>query len=115
VSISGPWVLHFSWGCSNSYGQQPLTFNSDGTFSGSLPGKWVQQDGTILLSFDNSTTRYGGTIDGSVGSGAHSNFSGAQGCWYLVQQGVTGSAEATESIGEQSRDAAGNRTDRVIE
>lgn len=107
MSISGPWVLHFSWGCSNSYGQLPLTFNNNGTFSGSLPGKWVQQDGTVLLSFDTGPARYGGTVDGSVGSGASSTFNGLNGCWYLVKQGVTGLVAATESAGDQSHDAAG--------
>ena len=41
MSVSGPWTLHFSWGCTSNYGQLPVTFNPNGTFSGNLTGKWV--------------------------------------------------------------------------
>jgi hypothetical protein len=105
MAVSGDWVLHFSWGCSLSHGQLPLTFNANGSFTGSLPGKWVQQDGTLLLSFDSGPAKYGGTVDGNVGSGASTTFGGLNGCWYLVKQGVTGLA-AEESLGDQPYDAA---------
>jgi len=86
MSVNGPWTLHFSWGCTSNYSQLPVTFNPNGTFSGNLPGKWVQQDGTLLLSFDGGPAKYGGTVDGNVGSGASSTFAGLNGCWYLTRR-----------------------------
>jgi hypothetical protein len=109
MAVSGSWILHYSWGCTSGYAQSNITFNTDGTFGGSLPGKWVQQDGTLLLSFDTGPARYGGTVDGNVASGAMSTFGGLNGCWYLTKQGTTGFAEAAaEDAGEQqSHDPAG--------
>src|SRR3954463_15488945 len=52
MSVSGGWTLHFSWGCTNSYSQSNITFNNNGTFGGTLTGRWIQQNGTLLLSFD---------------------------------------------------------------
>ncbi len=107
--ISGNWVLHFSWGCSSNYSPLNLTFNTNGTFSGGLTGKWVQQDGTLLLSFDSGPARYGGTVDGNVGSGASSTFAGLNGCWYLTKQGTVGVvAEAAQAPSQKpTHDAAG--------
>ncbi len=52
VTISGPWVLHFSWGCTDDYGRVGLVFDPDGTFSGGgFSGAWRQRDGTLLLRF----------------------------------------------------------------
>jgi hypothetical protein len=119
--VSGKWLLHYSWGPTNQYSPSSMVFNSNGTFSGSAPGKWQQQDGTLLLSFDTGPAKYGGTIDANVGSGAMSTFSGLHGCWYLTKEGTTGVApEAEMSSGsvagfegqkqQQQYDAAGNRT-----
>jgi hypothetical protein len=110
MSVSGNWTLHFSWGCSASYGQSPITFNTNGTFSGGLPGKWVQQDGTLLLSFDTGPAKYGGTVDGNVGSGAMSTFAGLNGCWYLTKQGTAGIVAQAAAASKQSHDASGNKT-----
>lgn len=91
MSISGNWVLHFSWGPTNAYAQANMVFNNDGTFvNGTATGKWRQQDGTLLMSFDSGPAKYAGTIDGNVGSGAMSTFTGLNGCWYLTRQGTTG-------------------------
>jgi hypothetical protein len=111
MSLPGNWILHFSWGCTNSYGQSKITFNPNGTFGGALPGKWVQQDGTVLLSFDTGPAKYGGTVDGNVGSGAMSTFGGLNGCWYLTKEGTAGIVAATAAApGPQpSHDAAGNK------
>src|SRR5215831_10144562 len=67
MGISGNWVLHFSWGCTGSYSPVNITFNSNGTFTGGANGKWVQQDGTILLAFDTGPAKYAGNVDGNVG------------------------------------------------
>lgn len=108
MALSGNWVLHYSWGCTGSYGQVTITFNSDGTFSGGTSGVWRQREGTILLSFTSGPAKYGGTVNGNVGSGAMSTFTGSDGCWYLTRQGITGVvSEATTQV-EQTLDVAGN-------
>jgi len=110
MSVSGNWTLHYSWGCSNNYSQNAMTFNANGTFGGGLPGKWVQQDGTLLLSFDTGPAKYGGTVDGNVGSGAMSTFGGLNGCWYLTKQGTLGiAAPAAVAEHKQSHDPAGSK------
>ena len=110
MSVSGNWIGHYSWGCSSTYGQFNITFNSNSTFSGTFAGKWVQQDGTLLLSFDSGPAKYGGTVDGNVGSGAMSTFAGSNGCWYLTKTGTVGIAAAEAIPGaHQTHDAAGNK------
>ncbi|HEY0689978.1 MAG TPA: hypothetical protein VGD71_13175 [Kribbella sp.] len=90
MMMTGNWVLHYSWGATSVYGQTPLTFNADGTFGGSYSGKWRKQSGTVMLSFDGGPAKYGGTVNGNVGSGAMSTFAGLDGCWYLSMQGTSG-------------------------
>ena len=100
MSISGNWTLHYSWGPTNSYSQSGITFNANGTFvNGSATGKWRQQDGTILLSFDTGPAKYAGTVDGNVGSGAMTTFTGLNGCWYLTRQGTTGMTAEISAAG----------------
>jgi kumamolisin len=111
-SVTGNYIGHFSWGCGNNYGQFNITLNGDGTFGGTFPGKWVKQDGTLLLSFDNGPAKYAGTIDGNVGSGAMSTFTGSNGCWFLTKQGTTGfaaEAAAPAAHARQTHDASGNK------
>lgn len=109
MSVSGTWTLHYSWGCTSSYSQSTITFNNNGTFGGQFAGKWVQQDGTLLLFYDTGPARYGGTIDGHVGSGAMSTFEGLNGCWYLTEQGTVGIAAPAAEEAKQSHDPAGNQ------
>jgi hypothetical protein len=114
MSVSGNWIGHFSWGCTSTYGQFNITFNANGTFAGTFAGKWAQQDGTLLLSFNTGPAKYGGTVDGNVGSGAMSTFDGsANGCWYLTKQGTVGVVETAGAVApahRQTHDAAGNKT-----
>jgi hypothetical protein len=90
MTISGSWTLHFSWGGTGSYAQTGLTFNPDRTFSGSYTGKWRQQNGTVMLGFDGGPAKYGGTVNGAIGSGVMSTFGGLDGTWYLSRAGTTG-------------------------
>jgi hypothetical protein len=73
MSVVGSWTLHLGWGCTGTYGQSDITFNPDGTFAGDFTGRWVQQDGTLIRSYDSGPARYGGTVNGNVGSGALSD------------------------------------------
>jgi len=106
VKIFGNWILHYSWGPSSAYSTANITFNADGTLGGALPGKWVQQDGTLLMSFDKGPAKYVGTVDGNIGSGAMTTYAGLDGCWYLTKQGVTGVTEEHFNVshGEISAD-----------
>lgn len=88
--VADVWVLHYSWGCTDSSTRAVLTFHEDGSFSGDLAGKWHQQDGTLLLSFDDGPAQYAGTLVGDVATGAMSTFAGADGCWHLTRQGAAG-------------------------
>jgi hypothetical protein len=106
MSISGIWVLHFSWGCTNNYSPVNITFNPNGTFTGPGTGQWRQRDGTVMLSFDTGPAKYGGTVNGNVGSGASSTFAGLNGCWYLVKQGTSG-LQIEAAV--QSHDSSGNQ------
>ena len=66
-------------GPTQTYAQVGLVFNANGTFAGGEPGRWQQQDGTVLLSFDRGPAKYAGTVDGNIGSGAMSTFAGLTG------------------------------------
>lgn len=107
MAISGTWTLHFSWGCTGSYSPATIVFNSDGTFAGNFTGKWRQQSGTIMWIYDTGPAKYGGTVNGNVGSGEMSTFAGLDGCWYLSKQGTTGimpeGAAAEEAAAQAAR------------
>ena len=101
MNIFGNWTLHYSWGPTNNYAAVNLVFNSNGTFSGGATGKWSQQDGTLLLSFDSGPAKYAGTLDGNIGTGAMSTFSGLEGCWYLSKQGTVGIVPELGAVTQQ--------------
>jgi hypothetical protein len=90
MTVTGNWTLHFSWGATSSYGQTAIIFNGDGTFSGPYAGKWRQKSGTVMLSFDGGPAKYGGTVNGNIGSGAMTTFAGLDGVWYLSKEGTSG-------------------------
>jgi hypothetical protein len=60
-----------------------------------------------MLMFDNGPAKYGGTVNGSVGSGIMSTFSGLDGCWYLSAQGTTGILPAEAVVEEAERQPVG--------
>jgi hypothetical protein len=105
--ISGSWILHYSWGPTYYYAQTALTFNADGTFGGGAVGKWDQQDGTLLLSFDTGPAKYAGTVDSNIGSGAMSTYSGLDGAWYLSKAGTVGLTLPVAPVAPGVVDAAG--------
>lgn len=116
LKISGSWTLHYSWRSTGRYSQLNLIFNSDGTFAGGAVGKWVQQYGTILLSFNTGPAKYAGNIDGNVGTGAMTTFDGLDGCWYLSKQGTVGLAPELISRGvPEMADFAGNKITEEME
>ncbi|MGW6281324.1 M4 family metallopeptidase [Kribbella sp. NPDC055071] len=109
-AISGTWILHYSWGSTTNYGQTAITFNGDGTFTGSSAGQWRMHDGTLLLSFNTGPAKYAGTVDGHVGNGEMSTFTGLDGSWYVTRQGIVGVLEDVSGGAlsrQQPLDAAG--------
>jgi hypothetical protein len=105
MSVSGTWVLHYTWDCTTNYAQTNITLNGDGTLSGPGKGQWRLRDGTLLISFETGPAKYGGTINGNAGSGAMSTFTGLHGCWYMLRQGIT---SLEEQDGQADYDALGN-------
>jgi hypothetical protein len=112
MTVAGNWTLHYSWGFTGNYAQAPITFSTDGTFGGTYSGKWRQLAGTLMLTFDRGPAKYGGTINGTIGSGLMSTFSGLDGFWYLSEQGTTGilPAETTDAAAKQPAAADGSPT-----
>ena len=70
----------------------------------------MQQDGTLLFSFDSGPAKYAGNIAWDVGTGVITTFAGSNGAFYLTKQGMAGIAVAAEAAAlKQSLDAAGNK------
>jgi hypothetical protein len=108
VSISGQWTLHYSWGCSGSYGNSLITFNNDGTFSNPpYTGRWSQTNDNLILRFDQApNTVYAGVLNGGAMVGNQTNWT-ISGCFYATAG--AGSAFAEAQAGEQL-DPAGIET-----
>jgi len=110
-AISGNWILHYSWGSTMNYGQASVTFNADGSFSGTNVGQWRMHDGTLLLSFNGGPAKYAGTVDSNVANGEMSTFAGLDGSWYLTRQGIVGIMEDMSGgalARQQALDATGS-------
>lgn len=105
MSVTGTWVLYYSWGCTLRYESVDVTFNNDGTFTGPGEGQWRLRDGTLMLSFSDGPAKYSGTVDGNAASGAMTTFADLDGCWYLLRQGTVGLEEARVAV---NHDAMGN-------
>ena len=86
MSGSGEWMLFYDWGCSGRYGNTPITFSSDGTFSSPpYTGKWYESEGKIMWRFDTApNTAYSGDQVGLAMIGIISTFAGLNGCWYAL-------------------------------
>jgi hypothetical protein len=108
MSAVGNWTLHFSWGCTGSYSQSPITFNANGTFAlAPYTGKWVQNEGKIIFKFDQAPNSvYGGDEVSNAMLGISSTFAGLNGCWYAIR---TGSTSAPMAEAKPEFDAAGQK------
>lgn len=105
MSAVGKWMLHYSWGPTDTYGQAQLDLQNDGSVSGAAAGSWRQKDGTVLIAFKTGPAKYGGTIDANVASGAMTTFNGLDGTWYMIKQGVVGLKAKSN---DQPHDVTGN-------
>jgi hypothetical protein len=105
MSAVGSWTLHFSWGCTGSYGTSPITFNANGTWAlAPYTGKWIENSGQILLKFDQSPNSiYSGVEMSNAMVGISSTFAGLNGCWYALRAGTSAPAPGAHA----DHDAAG--------
>jgi hypothetical protein len=90
MAVTGTWTLFYDWDCDGSYSSTTFTVNNDGTFTsgGGLNGLWVQIAGMFVFTFNNSETTYSGNLASKSITGVSTTFSGLNGCFYMLQQGV---------------------------
>jgi len=111
MTVAGNWTLHYGWGATGNYAQVAINFNPDGTFGGGVAGRWRQKSGTVMLNFDGGPAIYGGTINGNIGAGIMTTFTGLDGVWYLSKQGTTGIASQETAAQEVVQPAYADGTD----
>ena len=82
----GAWTLYYDWNCTGNYGAAQMMLNGDGTFTvaESETGKWVMNEGKIMLHFDTGPAVYSGDFIGLAMVGISSTFQGLNGCWYAL-------------------------------
>jgi hypothetical protein len=105
MAINGNWTLFFDWGCSGSYQKVGLTFNGDGTWTSNQGhrGRWVEIGGMFILNFAGTATIYTGNVSGLAMTGVSTTFSGFNGCWHAIKDGIA----TTLKKPDDQRDFAG--------
>ena len=101
MSAVGNWTLHYSWGCTGTYGSTPMSFNANGTMaSAPYTGKWSENAGKIVWKFDQApSTVYCGDEVSNAMLGIQNTFAGANGCWYALRVGTSVVAAAETKSG----------------
>ena len=108
MAVPGNWTLFYDWGCDGTYSKATMTVNSNGTWTNSegYTGPWVQQAGMFMFTFNNLDTTYAGNLASKSITGISTTFTGLNGCFYMLQEGVPTAFAAERVAGH--RDAAGN-------
>jgi hypothetical protein len=90
MAITGTWTLFYDWGCDGRYSSTRMTVDNNGTWTNGegLSGLWVQIAGMFVFTFNNSETIYAGNLASKSITGVSTTFSGLNGCFYMLQQGV---------------------------
>jgi len=99
MSVSGTFTLHFSFGCSGTYGTTTLTFNNDGTFStgSGNSGRWSQTNGNALWRYNGDSAIYAGVVNGGAIVGNMVNFAANNaGCFYASKDTASAAAMAVD-------------------
>ncbi len=114
MSVTGSWTLHFDWGNTGTYTSVAMALNSDSTFSvNGLPGKYLENQGKIVLRFNSNNAVYGGDDVENAMTGISSTLAGLNGSWYAVRAGSTIAAAAQAPQAHTSEfDAAGSKTNQ---
>jgi hypothetical protein len=109
MNVTGNWVLHYDWSNTGTYATSNMTFNANGTFTGtpSLTGKWYSNEGKIIWRYDGAlATVYGGDGADKAMVGISSTLAGLNGSWYAHPVGL---ATAAPEAAQAKVDAAGNK------
>jgi hypothetical protein len=114
MSIVGQWTLHYSFGCSGTYNQATVTFNSNGTFrtSDGFSGQWALLAGNVHWVYEPTPSAvYSGNVIGGAMAGMMTNFHiGAQGCWYATTATIPAAAATEKKVeGAQQLDSSGGK------
>jgi hypothetical protein len=107
VAMEGTWTLFYDWDCDGSYSSASMTLSANGTWTSSegYSGPWVQVGGMFIFTFDSSKTTYAGNVASKSVTGVMTTFSGLNGCFYMLQQGVPTAFAAQRAAGKA--DASG--------
>jgi hypothetical protein len=108
MAVPETWTLYYDWDCDGTYSSATMTVNSDGTWtlSEGYSGLWVRRAGIFMFTFNNSETTYAGKLVGKAITGISTTFTGLEGCFYMLEQGVPMAFAAERVPGK--RDAAGS-------
>jgi hypothetical protein len=111
LSATGVWILHYSWGCTGSYGTTTLTVYADGTYkTGSgYTGQWISNGYLLMFHYNGLNTTYTGYASGSNFYGIMATFKvpNSKGCFYLSKPAAT--TEPTENRIKGQPDASGKQ------
>jgi hypothetical protein len=91
MAVTGNWTLFFDWDCDGGYGNTPMTFKNDGTWTcgEGYSGKWVEGAGMLVFVYNGSQTTYCGNLASQSVTGISAFAAGgAKGCFYMLQEGA---------------------------
>jgi hypothetical protein len=90
MAVPGNWTLFYDWGCDGSYSSTSMTVEGGGTWTNGEghSGLWVQDAGMFVFTFNDSETTYAGNLASKSITGVSTTFTGLQGCFYMLQEGV---------------------------
>jgi hypothetical protein len=101
MPVSGNWTLFYDWDCDGSYSKATMTVNTDGTLTTEgYSCLWVQTAGMFMFTFNDSETTYAGTLASKSITGISTTFSGLNGCFYMLQEGVPTTFVAERAAGK---------------
>src|SRR5262245_1010144 len=103
MPVPGKWTKFYDWGCDGSYSKTGMDFKADGTWSSGegYKGLWVQVAGMLLFTYNNSETTYAGNLASKSVTGIQTTFSGLNGCFYMLQEGVPATFAAEKAAGKK--------------
>jgi hypothetical protein len=102
MAVPGNWTLFYDWDCDGTYSATSMSVESDGTFTigEGASGLWVQGAGMFVFTFNDLETTYAGNLASKSVTGVSTTFSGLQGCFYMLQEGVLSTFRAERAVGK---------------
>lgn len=108
VTIVGTWTLFYDWGSDGTYSSTTIKVNAGGTWSGGgYTGRWIQEAGMFMFTFNGSETTYAGNWASRSITGVMTTFlaNGLEGSFYMLKSGVLTAFAEVRAAGKN--DAAG--------